>query len=47
MPFKTIDVGRDDAWGEYSIERFEAALRARVVGYELWAFATAMHSSTR
>lgn len=40
MPSKIVDMGRDDDWREFSIERFEAALRARVIGYELWAFAT-------
>ncbi len=37
-----VDMGRDDTWGEYSVERFETALRARVVGYERWALATAV-----
>lgn len=33
-------MGVNDTWGEYSTERIEAALRSRVVGYELFAFAT-------
>ena len=31
----------DDPWGEFSVERYEAILQTRVVGYEFQAFETA------